>query len=256
MDLTTVLGTLFGFTCIVMAILAGGGAGAFFNVPSIMIVIGGTVSATMIHFSASQVASILSVVKKTLLYPLPSTQGLAKQLVNFATVNRRGGALALEKEIEQVDDPFLAKGLQLIVDGQEEESLRNLLELELVNLQERHGTGKKILEFMGSSAPSWGMIGTLIGLVQMLRQLEDPSQIGVGMATALITTFYGALLANLVFIPLAGKLGTRSRLEVGVREMIIEGLAAVSRGDNPMMVQDKLQAFIAPKQRQELKATG
>ena len=250
MDFGTILGTVFGFACVATAIVAGGGGAAFINIPSVAIVVGGTVAATLIHFSAGQVLSIISVVKKTLLYPLPTVHEVTQSMVNLATINRRDGALALEKEIEKVNDSFMAKGLQLIVDGQEETHLRDMLSLELENLEQRHYQGKKILEFMGSSAPAWGMIGTLIGLVQMLRNLEDPSQIGVGMATALITTFYGALLANLLFIPLAGKLETRSKIEVSVREMTIEGLAAISRGDNPTMVKDKLQAFIAPKHRE------
>jgi len=254
MDFGTIVGLLFGWACIILAIAAGGGALAFVNVPSMAVVIGGTVAATLIHFSVGQVLSIMAVVRKTLQYPLPTVQEVTESMVNLATINRRDGALALEKEIEKVPDSFTAKGLQLIVDGQEEQALRDQMSLELDNLQQRHSAGKKILEFMGSSAPAWGMIGTLIGLVQMLRNLDDPSQIGVGMSTALITTFYGALLANLIFIPLAGKLATRTKLEVSVREMIIEGLAAISRGDNPTMVKDKLQAFVAPKQRQQPQA--
>jgi len=244
---------LVGLTCVVGSILAGGGAAAFIHIPSILITVGGTVAATLIHFSLKQVKGIVQVVRKTVLYPLPEEQDLIQQLVNFAAVNRRDGALALEKEIPQLQDTFLIKGLQGIIDGQEPEGLRELLLLEAQSAQQRHAMGKKILEFMGSCAPAFGMIGTLIGLIQMLRTLDDPSRIGAGMAVALLTTFYGALMANLFCIPLAGKLETRSKTEATVRSMMTEGLVAISQGDNPTLVQEKLQAFISPARRTEVK---
>jgi len=140
-------------------------------------------------------------------------------MINYATISRRDGAMALEEQIRTVDNSFLAKGLQMLVDGQSEESIRDMMGLEIQNLQERHKTGKKMLEFMGAAAPAFGMIGTLIGLVQMLKNLTSPEQIGEGMAVALLTTFYGAFLANLVFIPLAGKLSIYSSAEILAMEM-------------------------------------
>jgi chemotaxis protein MotA len=175
-------------------------------------------------------------------------------MVNFAAINRRDGALALEQEIRNVDDPFFVKGLQMVVDGQDGESIRDILELETQYLLERHVTGKTILEFMGAAAPAFGMIGTLIGLVQMLSNLSDPSGIGQGMATALITTFYGAFAANLVFIPLAGKLGIYSKAEAMAMEMIIEGICAIAQGENPTAIREKMQAFISASRREEVKA--
>ena len=253
MDIATVLGLLAGFSCVIIAILSGGGAGIFFNVPSIMITIGGMVSATLIHFSLGQVLRIFSVVKKALLHQLPKEQKLVQQMVNYAAINRRDGALALEQQIQDVRDPFLLKGMQMLIDGQNEDTVQKQLGLEVQYLQERHQNGKKVLEFMGASAPAFGMIGTLIGLVQMLRNLSDPSSIGVGMATALITTFYGALLANLVFLPLAGKLSLRSKDESLQKEMLIEGLLSVIRGEGPTAVRERMQAFVSAKQRGELK---
>ena len=141
----------------------------------------------------------------------------------------------------------------MLIDGQNEDTVQKQLGLEVQYLQERHQNGKKVLEFMGASAPAFGMIGTLIGLVQMLRNLSDPSSIGVGMATALITTFYGALLANLVFLPLAGKLSLRSKDESLQKEMLIEGLLSVIRGEGPTAVRERMQAFVSTKQRGELK---
>jgi chemotaxis protein MotA len=150
---------------------------------------------------------------------------------------------------------FFVKGLQMLVDGQESESIRDLLSLEIEKLQDRHSTGKKILEFMGAAAPAFGMIGTLIGLVQMLKNLSSPDQIGAGMAVALLTTFYGAFSANLIFIPLAGKLGIYSKAETTAKEMIVEGVCAIAQGDSPTVIREKMQAFVSQSRREEVKAT-
>jgi chemotaxis protein MotA len=175
-------------------------------------------------------------------------------MVNYAAINRRDGALALEQEIHKLNNSFFIKGLQMVVDGQDSEVIRDLMSMEVQHLQERHSTGKKILEFMGAAAPAFGMIGTLIGLVQMLRSLDSPDAIGGGMAVALLTTFYGALAANLIFIPLAGKLGIYSKAEIVAIEMIVEGICAIAQGDNPTVVREKMQAFISQSRREEIKA--
>jgi len=130
-----------------------------------------------------------------------------------------------------------------------------MMSMEIQYIQERHGLGKKILEFMGASAPAFGMIGTLIGLVQMLQNLSDPAGLGRGMAVALITTFYGAFLANVAFIPLAGKLGIYSKAEILSMEMTVEGICAISKGDNPTVVREKMQSFVSPNKREDIKAT-
>jgi chemotaxis protein MotA len=255
-DVATIVGVLAGFVCVFTAVAGGGDPRAFVHLPSMAITIGGMISATLIHFSLAQVLGILSVVKKTISYKMPAEHELIQKIVNYSAINRRDGALALEGQIGTAGDEFLSKALQMVVDGQSEQAVEKQLGMEIQYLQERHADGKKVLEFMGASAPAWGMIGTLIGLVQMLGKLEDPSQIGLGMATALITTFYGALMANLVFIPLAGKLGTRSKRETMLREMIVEGVLAIVRGENPMAVREKIQAFISAKQREGFKAKG
>jgi len=255
MDIATVIGTLLGFVVVIGAIVAGGGAAMFFNVPSLAITIGGMLCATLIHFSLPQFLGIFSVIKKTIVAKIPSQTELVQKMVNFAAINRRDGTLALEAEIDNVNDPFFAKGLQLLVDGQDAVSIRDMLTPEIQYLLERHSKGKKILEFMGASAPAFGMIGTLIGLVQMLRNLSSPDQIGQGMATALLTTFYGAFAANLIFIPLAGKLGIYSKEESISMEMILEGICAIAQGDNPTMVRERMHAFVSRGRRQEVKAT-
>ena len=255
MDISTIIGVLLGFVCIIGAIAVGTGAKMFFNVPSLILTIGGMLCATMIHFSLPQFLGIFGIIKKTILAKLPSQQDLIQKMVNYAAINRRDGALALEAEINKLDDHFFAKGLQMLVDGQDSETVREYLQLEIENLQERHSMGKKILEFMGAAAPAFGMIGTLIGLIQMLSNLSDPSGLGVGMATALVTTFYGAFAANLIFIPLAGKLGIYSKAETVSREMISAGICAIAQGENPTVVREKMQAFISHGRRKEIKAT-
>ncbi len=255
MDIATIVGIILGFIVIIGAILSGGtGAGIFYNLPSLAITIGGMLCATLIHFSLPQFLGIFSIVKKTIVTQIPPPSELIQNMVNYTAINRRDGALALEQEIHNVNDVFFVKGLQMLVDGQDSESIRDLMSLEIQYQQERHSNGKKILEFMGAAAPAFGMIGTLIGLVQMLANLEDPSSIGLGMATALLTTFYGAFAANLIFIPLAGKLGIYSKAESTAMEMIVEGICAIAQGDNPTAVREKLHAFVSKGRRVEVKA--
>jgi chemotaxis protein MotA len=255
MDIATIAGILFGLVVVIGAIVAGGGWQAFVHMPSLCITIGGMLCATLIHFSLPQFLRIFSIVKKTIVAKIPSEPELIQQMVNYAAINRRDGALALEQEIHKVNDLFFIKGLQMLVDGQEAENIRELMSMEIQYLQERHSSGKKILEFMGTAAPAFGMIGTLIGLVQMLRNLSSPEAIGGGMATALLTTFYGAFAANLIFIPLAGKLGIYSQKETTAMEMIIEGICSISQGENPTIVREKLHAFVSKSRREEVKAT-
>ena len=143
----------------------------------------------------------------------------------------------------------------MLVDGQEEEIVREMMELEIEYIEERHNLGKKVLEFMGASAPAMGMLGTLIGLIQMLQNLSDPDALGSGMAIALITTFYGAFIANLMFIPLAGKLGIYSKAEILSMQMTLEGICAISKGDSPTAVREKMQSFVSTNKREDIKAT-
>jgi len=255
MDIATIIGVIFGFTVIGWAVVTGGGWTIFVDMPSVAITIGGMLCSTLIHFSLPQFLGIFSVVKKTIVSKIPSLSELIQRMVNYAAINRRDGALALEPEIRNANDLFLGKALQMLVDGQDPEEIRELLSMEIQYLQDRHASGKKILEFMGASAPAFGMIGTLIGLVQMLRNLNSPDQIGAGMAVALITTFYGAIVANLIFLPLAGKLGLYSKAEATTMEMIVEGICAIAEGDSPTLVREKMQVFVSRRRRVEVKAT-
>lgn len=254
MDIATVIGVLLGFFVVIGAIVVGGGWQSFIHIPSMAITLGGMLCATLIHFSLPQFLGIFSVIKKTIISKIPLQSELIQKMVNFAAINRRDGALALEQEIPNLENSFFIKGLQMLIDGRDSDQIRDLMSIEVQYLLDRHSTGKKILEFMGSAAPAFGMIGTLIGLVQMLRNLDSPDAIGGGMAVALLTTFYGALAANLIFIPLAGKLGIYSKAEATIIEMIVEGVCSIAEGDSPTVVREKLQAFISESRREEVKA--
>ncbi len=255
MDIATVVGVLLGLVVVVGSIVAGGGWQSFIHVPSMAVTIGGMLCATMIHFSLPQFLSVFSIIKKTLVTKISEQGELIQSMVNYAAINRRDGALALEQEIRNVSDLFFVQGLQMLVDGQNSEKIRDHLTLEIQYLQDRHSTGKKILEFMGAAAPAFGMIGTLIGLVQMLRNLSSPEAIGSGMAVALLTTFYGAFASNLFFIPLAGKLGIYSKAEATAMEMITEGVCAIADGENPTTIKERMQAFMSHGRREEVKVS-
>ncbi|MDZ7373511.1 MAG: motility protein A [candidate division KSB1 bacterium] len=252
MDLATIIGIISGVILIAVSILGKGSFGIFFDLSSVLIVVGGTMASTLINFPLKDVLSVFGVVKNAFLHRAPDPRDTIRQLVRFAEIARREGILYLERELENVEDPFLRQGIQLAADGTEPELMRAILETEISYLQERHELGQSILTAMGSYAPAFGMIGTLIGLVIMLANMSDPSLIGPGMAVAIITTFYGAVLANLIFLPLAGKLKTRSKQEVMMKELVLEGVLAIQSGDNPRIVEQKLISFIAPKIRKDI----
>lgn len=249
MDIATVAGIVSAFALVFTAILLGGGIGMFIDAQSLMIVIGGTMGATMINYPLKDVLAVFKIVKNVFFSSIPTSGELIEKFIDFANKSRREGVLVLEGELNNINDPFLAKGLQLTIDGMEPESIKEILETEIDFIRDRHQFGAEIFNTMGSFAPALGMIGTLIGLVQMLKSMNDPSTIGPAMAVALLTTFYGAILANLLFVPMAGKLKTRSKEEVLVKEMIVNGIIAISVGENPRIVEQKLHAFLAPNLR-------
>lgn len=249
MDIATIIGLVSGFFLIFYTIFDGGSLNAFINMGAFMIVIGGTFAATFINFPLKEVLGMLSVVKNAFLGKLPNRDDLIEAIVKLAETARREGILAMETELASIEDEFLKKGLQLVIDGVEGESVKRIMESELDNIEERHKVGIEMFVAMAGFGPAFGMIGTLIGLIQMLQELEDPTQIGKGMAVALITTFYGSLIANLVFLPLAGKLKRRSKLEMEVKELILNGVIGLMNGENPRMVRDTLITYLKPKQR-------
>lgn len=249
MDIASLFGVVVGVTLLFWAIFLGGSVNAFWNVPSLMITVGGTLAATMIAFPFSHVVSVFRVVKNVFIRQPQSPGDVIGTLVRFAEKARREGLLALEDEAEDLDEEFLKKGIHLVVDGTDPELIRSILETELTFLEERHRIGQSLFQTMGALAPAFGLVGTLIGLIQMLRNMDNPKMIGPGLAVALITTFYGVVLANLVFIPIAGKLRVRSLDEVLMKQVMVEGILAIQAGDNPRIVEEKLKAFLAPRIR-------
>ncbi len=249
MDIATIVGILSGMGLLLVSIMSKGSIMLFFDVGSILIVFGGTIAATLINYPLADVLSVMGVVKNAFTHKAPEPSATIRDLVKFAELARREGILALENQMQEVEDPFLKQGLQLAVDGTEPELMRTILGTEIAYLQERHELGQGIFKSMGTYSPAFGMIGTLIGLVLMLANMSDPSSIGPAMAIALITTFYGAVLANLIFLPIAGKLETRSKQEVMLKELVMEGVLSIQSGDNPRIVEQKLVSFIPPKFR-------
>jgi chemotaxis protein MotA len=254
MDFGTILGIVLGFGFIAAAITMHGSLKDFVDVPGAMVAFGGSTAALFIMFPMKKVLGVFGVTKNCFLSKLPAPRDEIKRLSELAALSRREGLLALEKELPAITDPFLVRGLEMVIEGLPKAKLEEALNVELSCIQERHATGKKIFDQLGASLPAFGMVGTLIGLIQMLGQLDDPSKIGAGMAVAMVTTFYGAFVANMVYLPMAGKLETRSKEETLLRELMIRGLVCLIEGDSPRSLESKLKAFLSPKARQELAA--
>lgn len=249
MDLATILGIVLSFGLVVAAIMSGSSLFIFIDGASMAIVFGGTIGALLVNYPLGRVLAVLGIIKKTLFAKQQSPTAIIEQFMDYANRARREGILSLEPIIKEIDDAYLRKGLQLTVDGLEPQAIQDILETEISNIEGRHENGQEIIKALGEYAPALGMIGTVIGLVQMLQTMSDPSSIGPAMAVALITTFYGAVLANLVFNPMAGKLKSRSKDEVLIKEMQMEGILAISKGENPRIIQEKLSSFQPPKER-------
>jgi len=248
-DFATIIGILSGFGLVIIAMAAGGGLGWFIDGPSAMIVLGGTFGAVLINYPISDVLSVLQVAQNAFRGRKQKTGVVIGQMVEMSKISRREGLMSLQKMTQQTRDPFLVKAINLVIDGVEPSQLSNILETELDFVGERHRLGAEIFTTMGNFAPAMGLVGTLIGLVQMLRQMNEPGSIGPAMAVALITTFYGVILANLVFLPIAGKLKTKSSQELLLKQLIINGILSIQSGDHPRVVEQKLHSYIAPRER-------
>lgn len=248
MDIATIIGLLVGAGLVIAAM--GSSISSFVDVPSLMIVAGGTAGAALISFPLKDILGLVGVMQNALFVKVKPPDDLVKDLVSYSQKARRDGMLSLESVTKEIDDKFLHKGISLAVDGTQAELVKEILETEMDYVSDRHNVGSSILDAMGGYAPAFGMVGTLIGLILMLQSMDDPSSIGPAMAVALITTFYGALFANLVFIPLSSKLKKRSKEERLRKEMIVAGIVSIQSGDNPRLVEQKLNTFLPPKNRQ------
>ena len=248
-DYATAFGIAAAFGLVMLVVVFGGHLTAFLDLNSFFIVAGGTLGATLITFPMQDLARSFAALQSTIWPRRSSGAQRVQRLIELATRARVEGALALESSVYQEPDPFFRKCVQLLVDNIPLEEVRRTLEIELLHREDRHRRGAQIFQAMGTIAPAMGLIGTLIGLVQMLEHLEDPARIGPGMATALLTTFYGALLAYAVFNPISGKLRARSRTETTIKEMTIEGVLCILKDMNPRLIEQRLLSFLPPEAR-------
>lgn len=249
MDLGSVVGWVLTMALLVGSMAIGVGVGPYIDIPSVMIVFGGTIGVLMVGFKMETLKAIgkgYGIAIKPTLVNLPET---IKKLVDYSSKARRDGILALEGDVNNETNQFLKKGLSMAVDGNEPDAIRSLLEIDMEQTSARHGSYIKIYEQMGGYSGAMGMIGTLIGLVAMLMNMSDPSAIGPSMAVALLTTLYGAMIGNILGGPVANILGIRNADEQLERQIIIEGIMSIQAGDNPRTLEGKLLAYLPPKDR-------
>ena len=249
MDIATIIGLLGGFTLVLSAIILGGSALIFINIPGLLIVAGGTLATCFIKFSMQDVINTIKVAMKAFMVKMEPSKETIKKMVSLAKIAKKEGLIALEKE--KPDDKFSAKAVQYLSDGYDEGLIEDMLNKDIRLTIQRHSIGQKIFKGMGASAPAFGMIGTLIGLVQMLASMDNPATIGPSMAVALLTTLYGALIANLVCLPLADKLTFRSQQEQENKNIIREAAIGISRSVSPIVLEETLKIYLSPKERQE-----
>lgn len=247
MDLATLIGLVMGVSVMFGAILLGPSAGMFLNPPSIVIVLGGTFAAVMMKFSMGQFFSAIKIALLTFFNKVSDTSILIEELEEMAKIARKDGLLALEGR--EINDAFLKKGIAMMVDGHSPEMINNVLKKDIEQMALRHQVGADIMRGFGDFAPAMGMIGTLIGLVQMLANMEDPKSIGPAMAVALLTTLYGAMIANLIALPIADKLELRSIEEKRIKSLVLDGLSSIQAGHNPRVIQELLSTYLPPSKR-------
>lgn len=249
MDLATLIGLIGAFGIVLTSIMLGGSAGTFVNTPSLLVVLGGTVLVTMMKFSLGKFAGAASIAVKAFLYKPSNPEDLIEESVELAKAARQGGLLALEDR--EISDDFMKTGLGLLIDGHPADTVRSMLQKDLNETLKRHSDGQDIFKAIGDVGPAMGMIGTLIGLVQMLSNMDDPKQIGPAMAVALLTTLYGAILANMFALPIADKLAVRSREENTSKTLIIDALLSIQGGQNPRIIAAMLEAYLPRSKRAE-----
>jgi len=247
MDIATIIGLVGGTVLVLSAIVLGGSPVMFLNIPGILIVVGGTLAACFIKFSMVDVINSIKVTMKAFTFKMEPPEAIIEKMLSYSKIAKKEGMIALEKE--KPKDTFSAKALQYLSDGFDEENIEHMLKKDIRLTIQRHTTGQSVFRGMGSSAPAFGMIGTLIGLVQMLANMSNPSSIGPAMAVALLTTLYGALLANLVFLPLADKLALRTQQEQEKNSIVLEGTLGICHGSTGMVLEEALKIYLSPKER-------
>lgn len=256
MELGSIIGFIAGITFLLLSILSSAswdvtGVVAFLDLSSIFLVFGGVFASSLIGTPLNKFLNAMKAISKVFKAPDANHAEAIEKIIKLANLARKEGILALEESAREMDDAFLQKGLMLIVDGTDPELVRSILETELVYIEGRHNEVRSIWEGMGTFAPAWGMMGTLIGLILMLRDLSDPSAIGPSMAVALITTFYGAIIASYICNPVAAKMKIFNAEELLMKEVLIEGMLSIQAGENPRIIEEKLKSFLSPNMRKE-----
>lgn len=259
MDIASLLGLILGLVMLIYGVIDNAGLnnfGRYIDLPSAVITFGGSFAATLASFSMQDFLAGLK--SFTLIFKVPTlnTSDMIKKIIELSNIARKEGLLSLEEAATDLDEPFLKKGILLIVDGTDPELVRAIMETELVSIEGRHKNVIGFWDTLGTMGPAWGMIGTLVGLVNMLYQMDDPSSIGPSMAVALITTLYGSLLANWLAIPVSNKLKADNASEMMQKEVMIEGLLSIQAGENPRVIEEKLKSFLAPKDRENPEEAG
>jgi chemotaxis protein MotA len=247
MDVATLIGLLGAFGIVIGAMASGGSVGVFLNAPSMMIVMGGTLMVVLMKFNLGQFLGAFSVASNAFSSKLSVPESIITQVIEMATVARKEGVLALEKF--EFEDKFLGDGIRLVIDGSNSEEVEQLLTKDMQQIIDRHKWGAQVFSAAGDVAPAMGMIGTLVGLVQMLSAMDDPKSIGPAMAVALLTTLYGAMLANMVFLPLSDKLNLRKAEESRLNAICIDGIIAIQSGQHPRVLESNLKLYLNPKKR-------
>lgn len=260
MDIASILGLIAGFVLCIFGIVSGDQGWAalpnFWDPPSALITFGGSFFCVMASYSMTDYFNGLKSFKLIFKVPNLDTAQMIQKIIDLSNVARKEGLLSLEEAAADLDDAFLKKGILLIVDGTDPELVRGIMETELASVDARHKQNMSFWKDLGAMGPAWGMIGTLIGLVNMLQNLSDPSAIGPNMAVALITTLYGSLLANWICTPVASKLNANNETEIMIKEIMVEGLLSIQAGENPRVIEEKLKSFLAPKDRETGQSEG
>ena len=252
MDIASILGLVICFGMVVFGIITSGGissAGSYIHIPSMVITFGGCFAAILASYTLQDFVAGLKSFALIFKIPAVNTSEMIKKIIDLSNIARKEGLLSLEEAATDLDDEFLKKGILLIVDGTDPELVRAIMETELISVEGRHKSKISFWESVGSMGPAWGMIGTLVGLVNMLQNMSDPDSIGPSMSTALITTLYGSLLANWICAPVASKLKSNNEKEIMEKEIMIEGLLSIQAGENPRVIEEKLKSFLSPTDR-------
>jgi chemotaxis protein MotA len=252
LDLASVVGLIGGIAVMLVTILISGDLSGYIDPTSILCTFGGTICMTVMAFPVKKLKEGFGALRHVFFYKEMDAENVIKSIIDLANVARKEGLLALEEAAQQLQDGFLQKGVLLIVDGTDPELVRNILETELSFIEDRHKSNQSVYEYMASAGPGFGMLGTLIGLINMLANLSDPSTVGPNMAVAIVTTLYGSLIQNVFCNPVINKLKLRSSQESLMKEVMLEGMLSIQAGENPRIIEEKLKAFMSPKLRNAL----